>query len=82
MSATNKPAIPQKAPCPTEVEAGQVYFWCACGKSKRQPYCDGSHTASGFNPLRVQEPESKTVYLCACKQTSTPPYCDGTHKKL
>ncbi|MFZ4062665.1 MAG: CDGSH iron-sulfur domain-containing protein [Polynucleobacter sp.] len=77
-----KPAIAQKAPYPVEVQEGQVYYWCACGKSKKQPFCDGSHKASGFNPIRFLAGETTTVYFCGCKQTLNPPFCDGSHSSL
>ena len=60
--------------------ANKTYFWCRCGLSKKQPYCDGSHKGTGFSPIKfsVTEEEPET-FLCGCKQTGTPPYCDGTH---
>jgi CDGSH-type Zn-finger protein len=76
-----KPTVPQSAPYLVDVEDGRVYYWCACGKSKKQPFCDGSHSASGFNPVRVLAVETKVIYFCGCKQTATPPFCDGTHLK-
>jgi CDGSH-type Zn-finger protein len=77
-----EPTIAQKSPYPVEVEAGKSYFWCACGKSAKQPFCDGSHKGSGMTPVKFEAAESKTVYLCGCKHTSNPPFCDGTHAKL
>lgn len=70
------------APIPVEVEAGKTYFWCACGQSKSQPFCDGSHKGSVFSPLKWTAPESKRVFFCACKQTKGAPLCDGSHKGL
>jgi len=78
----SKPEIAQKAPIAIDVEAGKDYWWCTCGKSKGQPFCDGSHSGTDFAPLQYTATESKTVYLCACKQTSNQPLCDGSHSKL
>ena len=76
------PVIAQKGPYAVQVEAGKSYFWCACGSSAAQPFCDGSHKGSGLAPLKFEPKESGTVYLCGCKQTGDKPYCDGTHAKL
>ena len=78
----SKPNIAQKAPFPVAVEAGKSYFWCACGKSANQPFCDGSHQGSGFSPAKFDAAESKTVYFCGCKHSSNAPLCDGSHQKL
>jgi len=75
-------AIPQKAPYPVAVEAGKSYWWCSCGQSKNQPFCDGSHKGSGFTPVQWDATESKTVYFCGCKQSGKAPLCDGAHKAL
>jgi len=64
------------------VDAGKTYYWCACGKSNNQPFCDGSHKGSQFTPLAYSAEETKTVYLCQCKQTAAPPFCDGSHKAV
>jgi CDGSH-type Zn-finger protein len=59
------------------------YWWCACGLSKRQPFCDGSHKAAGeFTPIKFTATEAQKVWLCGCKNSSNKPYCDGTHNKL
>jgi CDGSH-type Zn-finger protein len=76
------PVIAQKAPFPTGVEAGKSYWWCACGQSKRQPFCDGSHKGSEFTPVEYKAEETKTLYFCGCKNSATKPFCDGTHSKL
>jgi CDGSH iron-sulfur domain-containing protein 3 len=76
------PVIAQKAPYPVAVEAGKDYFWCACGKSAAQPFCDGSHKGSGFVPLKFTPTETGTAHLCGCKRTKAPPYCDGSHRHL
>ncbi len=77
-----EPVIAQKAPYPVAVEAGKTYFWCACGRSATQPFCDGSHKGTGFTPVQYTAAESGTTYFCGCKHTATPPLCDGTHKTL
>jgi CDGSH-type Zn-finger protein len=76
------PVIAQKAPFPTAVEAGKTYWWCACGQSKRQPFCDGSHKTTAFTPVEFKATESKTLYFCGCKNSNNKPLCDGTHNKL
>lgn len=75
-------AIPQKAPYPVAVEAGKSYWWCSCGQSRNQPFCDGSHKGSEFTPVKWDATESKTVYFCGCKQSGKAPLCDGAHKSL
>jgi len=77
----SEPVIAQKAPYAAELEPGD-YFWCACGKSANQPFCDGSHKDTDFEPVKFTIDEKKTVYLCGCKHTANKPYCDGTHSKL
>ena len=74
--------VAQKAPYPVDVEAGKSYFWCSCGKSAKQPFCDGSHKGTDFNPLKFEATETKTVYFCGCKKTANSPLCDGAHKNL
>ena len=74
------PVIAQKAPYAVDLKAGD-YFWCACGRSKNQPFCDGSHKGTGFEPLAWVAQESGRVWFCGCKQTAGAPLCDGSHKK-
>lgn len=76
------PDIAQKSPYAVAVEAGKTYWWCACGKSRKQPFCDGSHSGSGFTPKAYEATESKTVYFCGCKHARDGILCDGTHKSL
>ena len=77
-----KPTVAQKAPYATDVEEGKSYWWCACGRSKSQPFCDGSHKGTSFKPLEYKADRTRTVYFCGCKQTGTPTMCDGTHSSL
>lgn len=69
------------APCAVNVEKGKDYYWCACGQSKSQPFCDGSHKGTNFSPVKYHAGESETVYFCGCKQTASQPLCDGSHAK-
>lgn len=77
-----QPVIAAKHPFAVNVEKGKDYYWCSCGRSKSQPFCDGSHKGSEFAPLKYTASESATVYFCGCKRSKTPPLCDGTHKSL
>lgn len=77
-----EPMIAQKSPYAVDVEAGKSYFWCACGQSQKQPFCDGSHKGSGFTPVKYDAERSGTVYFCGCKHTGKSPLCDGTHNSL
>ena len=79
---TDQPTIAAKSPIPVDVEAGKAYFWCACGKSSKQPFCDGSHKDTSFEPVRWKATETKRVFFCACKHTGGIPLCDGTHSTL
>ncbi len=78
----SEPVIAQKAPYAVEVKAGESYWWCSCGKSANQPFCDGSHKGSGFAPQKVVLTEEKTVAWCGCKHSANGCNCDGSHKKL
>lgn len=75
------PVIADKKPVILELEAG-TYYWCRCGQSKAQPFCDGSHAGTNFSPLAFTLDEKKRVALCACKHTEKSPFCDGAHKRL
>ena len=74
MIADKKPAVLELAP--------GTYYWCQCGRSKSQPFCDGSHAGTGFSPVAVEITETKRVALCQCKHSKQGPMCDGTHKQL
>jgi len=69
------------SPAPVELEAGKTYYWCACGQSNNQPFCDGSHKTTEFKPVAFQVEQPGTKYLYRCKQTNNQPFCDGSHKK-
>ena len=77
----SEPIIAQNSPYVIECKKGR-YAWCACGKSASQPYCDGSHKGTEFNPKIIDLEEDKNVAWCGCKQTCNSPYCDGTHSSL
>lgn len=79
---SNEPVIAKRGPFKVEVVEGKNYFWCACGRSKKQPFCDGSHKDTGFSPVKYTAEASKNVFFCGCKRTSNQPLCDGTHNKL
>ena len=74
--------IADKKPAVIQLEPGKSYWWCACGKSKDQPWCDGSHKGSEFAPLEVQVDRPKNYALCQCKRSGDQPWCDGAHSKL
>ncbi|MCC5928016.1 MAG: CDGSH iron-sulfur domain-containing protein [Cyclobacteriaceae bacterium] len=78
----NKPIIAATSPVAVELEMGKNYAWCACGASKNQPFCDGSHKGTAFKPMIFKAEADKKVWFCQCKQTKNTPYCDGTHKSL
>ncbi|MBF0433605.1 MAG: CDGSH iron-sulfur domain-containing protein [Fibrobacteria bacterium] len=75
-----KPIIAKNKPVVLELEPG-TYHWCSCGKSKDQPFCDGSHKGSPFKPVTIRLANKKKLVLCQCKQTNNPPFCDGSHQR-
>lgn len=76
-----KPEIAGYRSIPMEMEPG-TYWWCACGRSKNQPFCDGSHKGTGFEPIETEITEKRRVSWCTCKQSAKQPFCDGAHKQL
>ena len=79
--AMSEAKIADRKPAVLELEAGD-YYWCSCGQSAKQPFCDGSHKATSFKPLKVSFDTARKVALCTCKRSAKAPFCDGTHKGL
>ena len=77
-----EPESPQVSPYPIDVEEKKAYFWCACGRSKNQPFCDGSHKETEFVPVKYTAKRNQTVFFCGCKRSKLAPICDGSHKAL
>ncbi|MBT6430471.1 MAG: CDGSH iron-sulfur domain-containing protein [Rhodospirillaceae bacterium] len=77
-----EPVVAQKKPYNVEVEAGEDYYWCSCGKSAKQPFCDGSHKGTGMTPQQYSATTSELVHFCGCKYSANKPVCDGSHKDL
>jgi CDGSH iron-sulfur domain-containing protein 3 len=78
----SEPVIAQKGPYGVEVDEGKEYWWCACGRSRSQPFCDGSHKGTGIAPQQYVARRSQTVWFCGCKRSASPVVCDGTHNSL
>lgn len=78
----NEPVIASKGPYQVAIEAGKEYYWCACGRSKTQPFCDGSHRGTGLEPIAYKAEKSGPAWFCGCKHSGTQPMCDGTHSSL
>ena len=76
------PEVGGRRSIPVKVEAGKSYWWCACGRSKSQPFCDGSHKGTALTPIEFKPTKSEQVWFCACKRSGKKPMCDGTHKTL
>ena len=74
--------IAKKSPFAVELVQGERYYWCACGRSKNQPFCDGSHQDTGLEPVAFTAEKTGTAYLCGCKRSANRPFCDGTHNAL
>jgi len=79
---TDAPIIAQKGPFAVEVTAGKTYFWCACGRSQKQPFCDGSHKGTTLTPVKHVAGKDAKLWFCGCKQSAKAPLCDGSHKNL
>ncbi|UTA48763.1 CDGSH iron-sulfur domain-containing protein [Simiduia sp. 21SJ11W-1] len=77
----SQPTRAANQPYVVDVEAGKTYFWCACGLSARQPFCDGSHKASGFEPVAFKAEKSEKKFFCGCKVSQKVPFCDGSHNR-
>jgi CDGSH-type Zn-finger protein len=77
-----EPVVAQKGPYQVELQEGQAYFYCRCGRSQKQPFCDGAHTDTGIEPLRFVAPSSGVFNICGCKATDDEPFCDGTHNMV
>ncbi len=75
----DQPKRASDTPYSVDVEVGKTYFWCACGLSASQPFCDGSHKDTGLSPTRYDAAESEKVFFCGCKATANAPLCDGSH---
>ncbi len=81
MSQETKPEIPKKGPYMVEMEPGE-YWWCSCGRSQNQPFCDGSHSGTEFQPVKHEVKTKKMVAWCGCKCSKRGSLCDGSHSKL
>jgi CDGSH-type Zn-finger protein len=79
---SDTPIIARKAPYPVEVTEGKTYFWCACGRSQNQPFCDGSHKGTGLTPVKHVAEKGGKLFFCGCKLSGKKPLCDGSHKSL
>ncbi len=77
-----EPVVAAKVPAKVTLDAGKDYWWCACGRSANQPFCDGSHKGTGLAPVKYTAQTAGDYWLCACTQTHKQPLCDGTHKTL
>jgi len=78
---SKEPVVFDSKPSEVELKAGK-YFWCACGRSIKHPFCDGSHFGTGIKPKRFIIENNTKVWICNCKKTNTPPFCDGSHKLI
>jgi CDGSH iron-sulfur domain-containing protein 3 len=76
------PIVAQKSPYPIEVKSSQIYYWCACARSNKQPFCDGSHSGTSFLPKPCRPEKDGTAWFCGCKHSQTSPRCDGSHMRM
>lgn len=79
---SKKPVVKQYAPIQVNLKKGETYYYCTCGRTSNEPFCDGSHEGTQFKPMAFKAEKDESTYLWACKQTNNPPYCDGSHKNL
>lgn len=78
----SEPLVAKTGPYEVKVEEGRTYYWCACGRSAQQPFCDGSHSVTQFQPIAWTAKRTATSFFCGCKRSRNAPLCDGTHGKL
>jgi CDGSH-type Zn-finger protein len=78
----DEPLCPMTRPIVQQEQQGTTRWWCACGRSKSQPFCDGSHAGTRFQPIEVEVQETRVVAWCTCKKSAKGPMCDGSHSKL
>ena len=76
------PKVAQASPIRIEGKEGKTYFWCTCGRSENQPFCDGSHKDTAFEPMKYTAEKDGPLFFCGCKHTEKAPLCDGSHSKL
>ncbi len=79
---SDKPEIGGMEPIVVDVVAGESYWWCVCGRSQKQPFCDGSHKGTSFSPLEWKAERARPMSFCTCKHTKSPPFCDDSHDEL
>lgn len=76
-----EPVATSNSPYAADVEAGEEYYWCTCGRSAQPPWCDGAHKGTPYEPVVFVAEKTETVYLCGCAKSGNKPFCDGTHEK-